>query len=74
MNNGLLSKAFAHSTDEEQANVLNELARELYVICKGQAGFEWQLCGVSKKLSKDGISMIKMLHEFILLREKEMPL
>lgn len=76
----ILAKAFAVSNATEQASMLNILARELFVACGGRygrditssQGYEMQCCYISKDLDKDGIQLIKDLHNFILLREKDM--
>ena len=68
----LLSRAFSEANAEEQANLLNCLARELYVRCGGSNKMESQCCYMSDKLNKDGIALIKKLYEFIELREEEM--
>lgn len=72
MTDYILAKAFAVSNDDEQAGMISTMARELYVRCKGANGFETQVCYLSKKLNEDGVHFIKLLHEFILLREQEM--
>ena len=68
----LLSRAFASAGAEEQANLINCLARELHVVCKGSSGLEMQCCYISDDLNRDGIALIKKLYEFIELREEEM--
>jgi len=75
----ILAKAFACSNDIEQANLLNEIARELFVRCGGRHqnlseglyGYEWQCCGITKHLNKDGMDFIEDLYESIQLRKKE---
>ena len=78
MKDPILAKAFAHADDTEQAGLIDSIARELFVLCGGRfskrnsmAGYESQLCAISQKLGKDGIAFIKDLHEFIVLREKD---
>ena len=73
MKDPILAKAFAFANDNEQADMLNSMARELFVICKGGVGYESQVCMLVRHLNKDGISFVKELHQFVLLREKEMP-
>ncbi len=79
MNDPILAKAFAVADATEQANLIDGMARELFVVCGGRfsrysplAGYEPQCCEISRKLSKDGIQFIKDLHSFIELREKGM--
>ncbi len=67
----LLSRAFAEAGAAEQANLLNCLARELYVSCGGSSKMEMQCCYMSDELNKDGVALIKRLHAFIVLREEE---
>ncbi len=69
----LLARAFAEADAEEQADLLNHLAREHYVRCGGRDKLEMQCCYMSDKLNKDGIALIKQLHGFIVLREEDMP-
>jgi len=69
-NDPILSAAFAGSDERDQAGFINELARELFVVCKGRNGFEQQICGLSKHLDADGISFIEQLMGFIELRRK----
>ena len=78
--NSILATAFAVSNSTEQASMLNVFARELFVVCGGRygrniansQGYEMQCCCISKDLDKDGIQLIKDLHNFILLREEDM--
>lgn len=78
MENNLLSMAFACSNDRDQAEFINEIARELFVRCGGRNvkgtinGYEAQCCNISRYLNKDGVQLVKDLHAFIELREKEM--
>ena len=79
MTDPILAKAFAVSNDTEQANLIDSMARELFVACGGRyrkdtvyGGYEQQCCSISGKLGKDGIQFIKDLHGFIELRERSM--
>lgn len=79
MSDPILAKAFACANSIEQAGMIDAMARELFVVCGGRfsrhsmlAGYEPQCCEISRELKKDGIQFIKDLHEFILLREKDM--
>lgn len=79
MTDPILAKGFACADATEQAAMIDSFARELYVVCGGRfrrdtpmAGYEPQCCEISRKLGKDGIQFIKDLHEFIVLREKDM--
>lgn len=67
----ILARAFATATDEEQAGMINHLARELFVSCRGRYGFTTQCCALSAYLDKDGLALIKELHGFVELREEE---
>jgi hypothetical protein len=67
----VLAKAFSCADAHEQAEMLNTMARELFVACRGQAGFEMQSCYLSKELNKDGEALILGLAAFIELRRKE---
>lgn len=74
----VLAKALSVSDADEQAEFINTLARELWVVCggkfgrDGRGGFEQQICFLSDRLDKAGIHLIKELAEFIRLREEEM--
>lgn len=75
----ILSRAFACSDAREQADMINEFGRELFVVCGGRfrrdtafAGYEPQCCEISKHLNKDGIQFVRDLYGFIELREKDM--
>lgn len=74
----IFSRAFAMSNGEEQANLINDLSRELFVRCGGMhrkdsyGGMEWQLCEISKFLNADGMKFIEELAGFVELRKKEM--
>lgn len=71
MTDPILSKAFACANDYEQAGMLNGMARELFVACRGKAGFESQVCTLTRHLNADGIALIEELHAFVELRKKE---
>jgi len=64
-------KAFGHTGDGDQADILNAFGTELFVACKGERMFEQQCCFISDKLNSGGKRLIKELHEFIILREQE---
>lgn len=78
MGNGLLSKAFSVATDQQQAEMINEMARELFVRCGGRRqsasmdGYENQVCNLSKYLNADGVAFIDDLYAFVELRRKDM--
>lgn len=80
MTDPILARAFAVSNDTEQAELINSVARELFVVCGGRfrkesqygAGYESQCCMISAKLNKDGSQLIKDLYGFIQLRERDM--
>lgn len=65
-----LAKVISHASDLEQAAFINEMAKEMRIGCRDTHHLEMQHCYISDKLNDDGILMIKSLHEFILLREK----
>lgn len=79
MTDPILAKAFAVANDTEQADLINSIARELFVQCGGRyrrdsntgAGYESQCCNISAKLNSDGKAFIIELYEFIQLREKD---
>jgi hypothetical protein len=78
MNDQILAKAFSCANDEEQAEMLNSFARELFVVCGGRygrdsrGGYEGQCCNITRHLNKDGEQLIRDLNAFIELRKKEM--
>lgn len=79
MTDPILAKAFAVADATEQAGLIDSMARELFVVCGGRfarhssiAGYEPQVCEISRKLTKDGIAFIKDLYSFIELREKDL--
>ena len=61
----------AHDGDNAQGEFINSFGRELFVACKGERGFETQCCYISDKMDLAGRRLIKMLAEFVELREKE---
>jgi hypothetical protein len=73
MTNGILAKAFSCADATEQAQMLNTMARELYVACKGRMGFETQCCYITDELTSDGMAFVEMLAGFVKLRREEMP-
>lgn len=76
-NDWLVIRALSCANDREQAQIINDFARELFVRCGGRMrvgtidGYESQVCNISRHLNKDGMTLIKDLHAFIELREKE---
>lgn len=72
MGDSILAKAFSVANDYEQAQMFNEMARALYVQCKGRFGYETQICGLTKYLNADGEALVHDLAEFIKLRKQEM--
>jgi len=64
----MVGEAFAHTDDEAQAEMLNEMGKELKVVCGGAPGP--QLCGISNRLNPQGKELIRELHGFITLREE----
>lgn len=67
-----IGKALAHDGDDRQAALINSLASELKVACRGDDGkTEMQLCYASDKLSKSGEDLIIALADFVQLRRKE---
>lgn len=79
MSDAILAKAFSYANDREQAEILNLMSRELFVICEANKrwtateGFDGQLCSMSKYINKDGESFLRRLLEFVELRKKDMP-
>ncbi len=71
MTDGILARAFAQAGDHDQAEILNLMARELYVACKGQPAMDTQCLYISAKL-KDAIPMIESLAAYIKLRKDEL--
>lgn len=76
MSDYILAKAFAFANDKEQADIINLLARELYVLCesnrRGVDGFDGQLCFMSKYINKDGEHFLRRLVKFLDLRNEDM--
>jgi len=77
MTDPILAKAFACADATEQAGMIDSIARELFVVCGGRfarhsplAGYEPQICEISRKLGKDGKDFIKDIYHFLELREK----
>ena len=66
-----MCKALAHEGDHAQAAMINGLGSELFIACQGERKFETQCCYISDLLNKGGIRLVKLLAEFIELREKE---
>lgn len=74
MSDYILAKAFAHANDQEQAGMINTMARELFVHCGGNRvpyGFDSQICYISNYINKDGEDFLRRLLEFIELRKKD---
>lgn len=67
----ILATAFANADGGQQGQMLNAIARELFVLCRGQAGFESQVYYMCKELDKDGEAFILELARFIELRREE---
>lgn len=67
----ILAKAFACADGGEQAEMLNTMARELFVSCRGQQGFDHQSYYIAKELNKDGEALILGLAAYVELRRKE---
>ena len=66
----ILARAFSIADADEQARMLNLMARELYVGCNGKSRFEMQLCFMSDHLNADAIAMINSLQEYAKLRKE----
>ena len=66
----ILAKAFSIANANEQAAMLNAMARELYIGCRGKSNFEMQLCFMSDHLNADGIALINSLHDYVKLRKE----
>jgi len=64
-----VGEAFAHTDDEAQAAMINEMALELKASCGGKV--DMQVCYFSKHLDNNGKKLIKDIKEFIDLRDGE---
>lgn len=67
----ILAKALSIADADEQAALLNRMARELFVMCGGKSKMEIQLCFLSDKLNADGKAMIRALADFVRLRDEK---
>lgn len=76
----LLATAFAMANDTQQAQMIDEFARELFVRCGGRfrpdgkmpQGYETQVCNIAAQLTADGKIFIADLHAFLELRKQDM--
>ena len=68
----VIAKAFTASSNEEQAALLNLMARELYVGCRGYNGFDSQCYEISRDINADAVAFMKCLVEYYELRQKDM--
>ncbi len=64
-----LSRTFANSHDKPQAKLLNEMSKQLRLICKDSVKYENQCCYITEFLDDEAIKFINQLSEFIKLRE-----
>jgi len=67
---GEIGRALACSSDHEQAEVLNVLAREMKVVCRDPDLQGMQVCYFATALDAHGKQLVKELYEFIKLREE----
>ena len=67
----ILQKAFAEACSAEQAEMINELGRLVYMRCNapGCGGMDSQLCYVADDLDEHGQRFVKCLADFIKLKE-----
>jgi hypothetical protein len=65
-----IGRALACSGDDEQAAVINSLARELRYVCNDKELTGMQVCYFASKLDLSGKMLVKSLAEFVDLREK----
>lgn len=71
MDCGEIGRALACSGDEEQAAVINALAKELRVVCrKDNFDSNMQVCYMAEKLDRHGKAFIRSLSGFVELREE----
>lgn len=66
-----IGQAFANTDDAAQADMINEMALELKVICKNNYNYDGQICAFSKLLNEHGKKLIQELAAYILLREEK---
>jgi hypothetical protein len=66
-----IGRALACSGDNEQAAVVNELGKELAMICRDPELTGMQVCYIAKSLDKWGKLLIKQLSEYVALSEHE---
>lgn len=65
-----IALALANSDDRNQAELINEFAKELKIVCKDLKLEGVQPCNIARLLDKNGVDLIKSLAEFINLRER----
>lgn len=62
-----VGRILAYLGDDEQAEVINEMGRGLYLACKGENKEEFQVCAIVEKLDGNGKHLVQALAEFVAL-------
>jgi hypothetical protein len=65
-----IGRALACSSDKEQAETLNALAKELRIICRDKDLSGMQVCYIARSLDGNARKLIQSLEEFIRLEEE----
>jgi hypothetical protein len=65
-----VGQAFANSDDSEQAAMINNMGRLLFMLCGGGTEMDTQLCYVADKLDTAGRRLIDRIATFNELRDK----
>ena len=68
-----LSKLFVLADDNQQASLLNSIAKYWHrnITTKGDSNMEMQLCWIVEKLTPEAIKLFSDMVEFIKLKDKE---
>lgn len=64
-----IGRALACSSDIEQATVINEMAKELRIVCRDKDLSGMQVCYLAKSLDTSGRMLVKSLVEYISLSD-----
>lgn len=72
MSDTILARSFSVANADEQAKMINLMARELFVACGGKSKFEMQLCFMSDHIDADGRVFLNSLVEYTKLRKEKM--
>jgi hypothetical protein len=65
-----VGQAFAEADDHQQAAMINDMGRLLFMLCGGDSKMDSQLCYVSDKLDTAGRRLIDRIAAFNELRDK----